>query len=278
MLSNDLLGLVRHAGEALMGTRAAWRVAPYVRRSQAHALRVPGMFGTLSVYDIMWEDGRPARVMDVDGTYQSATYTDQGWCDPVFEYYVLYDLMFQGPVPVRTALMLGGAGYGYPKYLMASHPDVHLDVVEKDPTTTRLAWRYFYLHRLARSMGRSWRSRLGLVQADALDYLRECRHPYDAILNDCFRAQEPDDRLSTPEAARLAHRCLVPGGMCLGNVVSALEGPQAGPLERTASSLASAFAHVYVVSTGRNPSTMPDNLMVAACDRGLDLPFAEQLA
>lgn len=268
-------------GHALLGSRAAWRLFPHAARDRDQALLVPGMFGTIAVYDLVWEDGRPVRVMDVDGTFQSATYTDSGWCDPVFEYYVLYDLMFCGPTPVHHALMLGGAGYGYPKYLISNHPDVALDVVEKDPAATKLAWSYFYLGRLVRAYHTRRNHRLGLVRSDALDYLRKCSKDgkrYDAVLNDCFCAGTPDGSLATVEAARLAHDVLADGGTYLSNVVSALEGPRSVELQHTSKALAAAFRHVYVVSTNRNAPNQPDNLMVVACDAELELPFARTLA
>lgn len=240
------------------------------------------MFGTVRVYDLVWEDGRPARVMDVDGTMQSATYTDDGWCDPVFEYYVLYDLMYECPIRIRNVLMLGGAGYGYPKYLISTDAGVALTVVEKDPVVTDLARRYFYLDRLMRTYHTEESGRLRLVCDDALAYLRNrdigaARGRYDAILNDCFCGASMPEELTSVRTAKLIKDQLTPGGAYLSNVVSALEGYGNGPLVEAADALAPVFTHVYAVSTGRNPSDLPDNIMVIASDASLDLPFARQL-
>lgn len=229
----------------------------------------------MRVYDLVWEDGRPVRVMDVDGSLQSATYTDDGWCDPVFEYYVLYDLMYLCPIPMHDVLMLGGAGYGYPKYLVSTTRATSITVVEKDPEATKLAWRYFYLSRLEREYHAQESGRLRLVTADALEYLRHTPRRFDAILNDCFCAGRPDVSLATPEAARLVRERLNPQGAYLTNVVSALEGRRAQVLRDVVSALSSAFAHVYAVSTHRNPPDLDDNIMVVACDAKLDLPFAD---
>lgn len=258
-----------------MATPVAWHMMPRASRSRNRALQVRGMFGIIRVYDLVWEDGRPVRVMDVDGSLQSATYTDDGWCDPVFEYYVLYDLMYLCPIDVREVLMLGGAGYGYPKYLVNTTRTTSITVVEKDPEVTRLARRYFYLDRLERTYHAQECGQLKLVQDDALNYLRHTSRRYDAILNDCFCAGRPEVSLATPDALRLVHERLNPQGAYLSNVVCALEGHRAKPLGDFVERLHAVFAHVYAVSTHRNPSDLDDNIMVVASDAELDLPFAD---
>lgn len=262
-------------GLGLIAKPVAWRIMPQVQRGRSQALKTQGMFGPIRIYDQIWEDGRPVRVMDVDGSLQSATYTDDGWCDPVFEYYVLYDLMYLCPVDVHNVLMLGGAGYGYPKYLVSTTHTTSITVVEKDPEVTKLARRYFFLNRLEREYHARERGRLRLVTADALDYLRKPGPCYDAILNDCFCAGKADVSLATAEAARWVHERLNPGGAYLTNVVSALEGRRAKPLGDVIDALGMVFAHVYAVSTHRNPPDLNDNIMVVACDAKLDLPFAD---
>lgn len=233
-------------------------------------VRVDGAFGPLDVYDRTWEDGRPVRVLATGRILQSATYLDEGWADPVFEYYVLYDLMFEGSRPIRHVLMLGGGGYGYPKYLLHNHPTIRLDVVEVDPTMTRLAERYFGLDRLEREVGRAPEGRLRLVTDDARRFLGQDGRRYDAILNDCFSGDVPAPSLTTLEAARAVHDRLAPGGMFLSNVVSALEGPRGVLLRSLVRTYSQVFAHVYVVPCRRNPADAPDNNMLVATD----VPFA----
>lgn len=263
-----LLVLAASALVAVVGLLEARRRT----RAQELHVRTQGRFGPLEVYDRTWDDGRPVRVLATGRILQSATYLDRGWADPVFEYYVLYDLMFEGGRPVRHVLMLGGGGYGYPKYLLHGHPEIRMDVVEIDPTVTRLAERYFGLDRLEREVGRAPAGRLRLVTADARDFLAEGGRPYDAILNDCFSGDVPAPALTTLEAARAVRDRLAPGGMFLSNVVSALEGPRGALLRSLVRTYSQVFAHVYVVPCRRNPPESPDNNMLVATDVPFDCP------
>lgn len=248
-----------------------------VRRRKTHRrlhVRTEGLSGPLEVYDRTWEDGRPVRVLATGRVLQSAAYLDGNRYDPVFEYYVLYDLMFEATRPVHHALMLGGGGYGYPRYVLHAHPDLRLDVVEIDPVVTRLAERYFGLGELEQEVGLAPKGRLRLVTADARTFLSQGEGSYDAILNDCFSGEVPAPTLTTLEAAQAVHKRLAPGGMFLSNVVSALEGPRGSLLRSLVRTYGQVFSYVYVVPCRRNPSDAPDNNMLVATDVAFDCPGA----
>ena len=241
--------------------------------------RVRGRFGTTEVVEATWDDGRPVRLLVVDGTLQSAAYADEGWCDPVFDYYVLFDLAFEACPGARDLLMLGGGGLGYPRHLLAERPEVSLDVVEADPAVIRLARRHFYLDRLLRERGRAHLPGPHVVCADALGFLEGTRRRYDAILCDCFAAGEAPSELAGPEAAALYLDHLAPGGAFLANVVSAVEGPRARPLLGLAGALASAgFARVFAVGVMPGREAEEDNVMLLATASGRDLPWARRIA
>lgn len=226
--------------------------------------------GWTSVHDDRVVMGERIRVLEVEGTYQSATYLDERWCDPVFPYHRLFDHLFeawpQGEGP-RTAAILGGGGYALPKHLVAHHQQIErIDVVELDPAIERLARRYFFLDRLEQAYGAEASGRLQLHQGDARSWLQGCGQTFDAILNDCFLALEPEASLMTVEAARLVHRRLNPGGLYLTNVVAALEGPGSGTLYTTLEALSTTFAHVWLYPCGANAPTIPENNVVIATD------------
>ncbi|MBM6988046.1 MAG: hypothetical protein I3I99_00355, partial [Olsenella umbonata] len=48
------------------------------------------MFGPTQVVDVHDASGAPVRVLEVDGTWQSATYLDDSWCELVFPYHRLF--------------------------------------------------------------------------------------------------------------------------------------------------------------------------------------------
>ncbi|MGN8690062.1 spermidine synthase [Atopobiaceae bacterium HCP3S3_F7] len=241
--------------------------------------RVRGRFGTTEVVEGTWDDGRPVRLLTVDGTLQSATYVDEGWCDPVFDYYVLFDLAFEACPRAHDLLMLGGGGLGYPKYLLAEHPEVALDVVEADPAVIRLARRHFFLGRLLRERRRAHLPGPRVVCTDALDFLEGTGRTYDAILCDCFAAGEAPSELAGPKAARLYLERLAPQGAFLANVVSAAEGPRARPLRELAATLAAAgFSRVFAAGVQPGREAEEDNVMLLATRAALDLPWARRLA
>lgn len=241
-----------------------------------------GMFGSLRVLSLVWEDGEPVRVLASEGSFQSATYVaEASWYVPVFEYYYLYDLLFELGLPVRRVLMLGGGGYSYPKWLLVNHPQVHMDVVEIDPVVTGLARDYFYLDRLEGLFGEKGTQApgaLGLVQGDGRAYLEHTGARYDAILNDTFSGKEPTPTLASLQAARLAHDRLVPGGAYLANVIGSLEGRRARYPRSVVRTLGQVFAHVYIVPCGRRDPSKLGNNMVVATDSDAPFPAGFELA
>ena len=225
--------------------------------------------GWTSVRDDVRVMGERIRVLVIEGTYQSATYLDRRWADPVFTYHELFDHMCdawpQGDGPQRVAV-LGGGGYAIPKHLIVHHPEIrHLDVVELDPAIEQLARRFFFLDNLEALFGAETSGRLSLHVGDALSWLTETDQTYDAIINDCFSALEPDEALMTPQAARVLSDHLTPQGVYLTNVVSALEGSNSYVLYATISAITSSFEHVWVYPCSpRNPMACDNNIVVAA--------------
>lgn len=282
-----------------------------------------GKFGPVIVFTVEGDDGRPVRVLNVGGMYQSATnLEDDSIYDLVFEYTKLYDRMFEAhplgavegraeacpeevargrvagdgttaatPLSVRNVLMLGGGGYSYPKHLIATHPEVRMDVVEVDPVITDLAWKHFFLDRLFAEFDLEQSGRLGLICEDGRAFL-EARakelatlgeassagedagdlRPYDAVLIDTFSGKDPVPSLVTVEAARAVKGCLAPGGLYMANVVSALEGHKGRLLRSMVRTLGEVFTHVYVIPCGTDEYADCDNTMVVASDGAYGFP------
>lgn len=253
---------------AMDGYLTALRRSLRLRRT---ILRLPEtLFGNVRVVDTT-KAGRPVRILEVNGSWQSATYMDEGWADLVFPYHQLYDVALRHLCP-RHVLMLGGGGYAYPKHLLMTLPDVRVDVAEADPAIVEVARRYFLLDRLDEACGgRDAGGRLRTLAADAHDVL-ELGSPdnptvhWDLILNDVFAAEEPLRTLTTPDAAALIRGRLGPSGAYLANVIGALEGPRACALRKVMRNLETAFAHVWVIPCSPDSPTCEDNNVVVATD------------
>lgn len=234
--------------------------------------------GLTIVHDDTHVVGQRIRVLEVAGTYQSATYLDERWAEPVFRYHWLFDHLFEawpdGSGPTSVAL-LGGGGYAVPKHFVAHHPEIaRLDVVELDPAIERIARRHFFLDRLEERFHAEAQGRLRLHVGDAHAWLAGTDQTFDAIVNDCFLALDPVSSLMTVGAAELIHARLTPGGLYLANVVSALEGPDARTLNLAVSALSQAFEHVWVYPCSPNQPALEDNNVVIASDVPHDFPGA----
>ena len=231
--------------------------------------RVRTEFGTARIYDIC-RDGRDLRVLDIDGTFQSAMYLDEEhWCDPPFPYLAKFDSIFEREPEPRSICMLGGGGYAYPRHVLAHHRDARIDVVEVDPTITSLAFERFRLGEARDRFCANDSDRLGLIHSDAVTRLRACVATgarYDAILNDCFAAGLPDAGLATQEAARLIRQSLNPCGVYATNTICAIEGSEAKPLFELVETLGGSFAHVLAIPSERVSLDERDNTIVLATD------------
>ncbi len=251
------------------------------------------MFGPALVYTVMSEDGRAVRLLRVGRSVQSATYVDEdAYTEPVFDYYLAFDLMFEANPRIKNVLMLGGGGYAYPKHLIATRPDARIDVVEIDPAITAIAREHFFLDALideyglagagsreegrVRSGGAQQPGRLGLICDDGAHYLREyagdeTRGRYDAIVFDSFAGRQPVASLASAECIRDARACLAPGGVLVGNVVAALEGRASAFLDAYLGRLRQAFSHVQAVPLSPDAGRQPDNVIVLASDAPFEI-------
>lgn len=247
------------------------------RRSREIFLKFDTMAGPCRVFTVERKEGL-VRMMNVAGTMQSGTYLDDDtYCDLAFSYTRDYDCMFLAGVPVRDVLVLGGGGYSYPKHLIAHRPETFVTCVEIDPVVTAIARRYFFLDRLFEEYDLDETGRLQLVEGDAREFLEQSDERYDAIVNDCFAGMSLVESLATREAALLYHKHLREDGVYLSNVIGAVEGPRSRAMRRILRTLASEFAHVYVLPGQPAALSNCDNNVVIATDGDWLFPGAIEL-
>lgn len=243
------------------------------------ARRYDTMFGTAKVYEVSWGDTR-IRVLDIDDTYQSATYIDESWCEVPFPYLALYEAVFEAEHPATSLCMLGGGGYAFPKQVIARHGEACIDVVEIDPAITRIAYEHFFVDKLEQVYHATQNGRLRTFNVDAIEHLRTCAQTgtrYDAILNDCFAGEASYSALVTPEAIELVQACLTQNGMYLTNAITALEGDDAKPLTHLVTLLSAEFNHIYALTCDRCDPDEKDNIIVVATNTNPHLKDAIHL-
>ena len=237
--------------------------------------RTNSMFGPVRVVERDWDDGR-IRVLEVAGTYQSATYTDDRWCEPPFAYLRAFSCVFRGTRPARSILMLGGGGFAFPRHVIRDHPEATIEVAEIDPAIIELAHTHFFLDRLEDEYQAESSGRLRISCTDALVTLvraHDAGRTYDAIINDVFQAESTPAGLSGESAARLVASLLAPGGLYVVNMVASLSGDQSWKVAGLVETLGNAFDHVAALTLGHDPDE-EGNLLVVASDAEIALDGA----
>jgi spermidine synthase len=254
-------------------------------------VKFDSMFGAMEVYTAQIEDGKPVRVMDVGGAYQSAAYLADGkdlmrcggalqsvsYERLAFDYHRAYETVRLAMPRATRVLALGGGGYAYPQFLVRNHAEVRVDVVEVDPVATAVARRYFGLDETLAECG----ERLRLIEGDGRAYLdgdlASFPNPggYDLIVNDTFSGRTPALRLATVEAAELVKASLAPGGLYASNIISAVSGPEAIFLRDIAATLLEVFECVRVIPCEpKNPDERQNTVIVAGDSRVAQAPAA----
>jgi spermidine synthase len=114
--------------------------------------------------------------------------------------------------PQFRALIIGGGGYTFPRYLEAKYPAARIEVVEIDPHLTELAYQ-----RLGLSRG----TRIRSFNQDARWFLMNCpeKGVYDFIFGDAFNDLTIPYHLATREFSAGIRSLLKPDGMLIANVI-----------------------------------------------------------
>lgn len=230
-------------------------------------------YGRVLIYNGFTAEGEKVRCLNIDKGNESATYINEDKCyDLVYEYTKYYDLMFKASKEIKNVLMIGGAGYSYPKYYISKYIDKNMDVVEIDDKVIEIAKKYFYLDKLIEEFNLQENNRLNLIAQDGRVYINKNTKKYDAILNDAFAGESPAETLTTLEAVQKIYNSLNKNGVYLTNIISSIEGEKSEFIKAEVNTLKQVFKNVYVV-----PCTYKDNLelvqnnMVIATDDELNI-------
>ncbi len=175
------------------------------------------------IYDFIYRpNSEPARLLRLDASYSSAMFLNND--DLLFDYTKFYRLAGYFNPALDKAVMIGGAGYSYPKDFLRKFPRAELTVVEIDPGVTALARQYFRLPD---------DPRLIIKHEDGRVWLNQTRDKYDAIFVDAFSSSYAIPfQLTTKEAVEREYDSLNEDGVALVNIVAALNGEQ-GRLTRS---------------------------------------------
>lgn len=216
-----------------------------------------------------WEN---IRILNIDGWFESATFTDEGRrYDLVFDYTKYYDEMFEANIDVNDVLLIWWWGYSYPKYYISHFKWKKMDVVEIDGKITDIAKKYFYLDNLIQEFDLMNNKRLNLINEDGRTYLNNNKKLYDAILNDAFAGDNPAKTLTTLENIKNIKKSLRENGLYLTNIISSLEWNKSKFLRAEVNTLKKVFNNVYIIPCRSDEDLYnSQNVMVIASDDDLE--------
>lgn len=161
-----------------------------------------------------------------------------------------------------TAMVIGGGGYSFPKWLVAHCPCLHTVVVEIDPAITKIAREHFFLNELLEEFPNNAPE---LICDDGWAWLRSCNRSFDLIVNDAFSGKHPLGPLGTAEGAQLIHQHLTSQGIYLANVIAPLEGKGSRHLRDTCQTFCAEFKYVWLIPEDEeDPTIVADNCLVAS--------------
>jgi len=209
-----------------------------------------GFIDVDTAYNRIWiynyndqKTNKPARVMGINNENHSSMFLDSD--ELTNEYTKYYHLAKHFYPDFKTTLMLGGAGYSYPKAFLNNYPESTIDVVEIDPMVTELAKKYFNLKE---------NSRLNIYHEDGRAYLNKTSKKYDVIFGDAFSSHYSlPYQLTTKEAIQRKYDILNDDGVVILNIISAIEGEKGEFLRAEYAAYKSIFPQVYLFPV-REPS------------------------
>lgn len=209
------------------------------------------------IRDVVDERNRPLRILMTNPNEVQSGILLNEKDTLLFDYTQFYRLAEHFHPSIGHALMIGGAGYTYPREFLRSYPKAELDVVEIDPQMTELAKKYFYLED---------NPRLRVFHEDGRTFLNRNGKQYDVIYGDAFKSFHAlPYHLTTQETAERVSAALAPGGVYVVNLISATSGAKGKFLRAEYWTFKSIFPQVYLfpVSDKNNPELVQNIMLVA---------------
>jgi spermidine synthase len=216
--------------------------------------------------------GRKVRAMAFDPHFiQSKMFLESD--ELASEYAKYYHLVRHFKPDFQTTLLIGGAGYSFPKEFLKVYPEKQIEVVEIDPQMTEIAKRYFNLRE---------NPNLKIVHEDGRTFLNRTQaNKFDAVFLDAFGSLfTVPFHLTTVEAVREISRVLTADGVVIFNAGGAIKGKAGGFITAELATYRQVFPQVllFKVRPERADEEVQNLIIVASKNKNtLDLktPDAE---
>ncbi|CAN5693868.1 fused MFS/spermidine synthase [soil metagenome] len=215
-------------------------------------------YSRVQIFKTKDNNGKTIRAMAIDPFFiQTGTFLDSD--ELVFDYARYYHLIRHFKPNFQNTLMIGGAGYSFPKDYLRKYPNAKIDVVEIDPQMTEIARKYFRLQD---------NPRLDIIHRDGRIFLNQAQdNQYDAVLMDAFGSLfSVPFQLTTLEAVQQINRVLKDDGIVIFNLGGAISGDASKFLQAEYKTYAQVFPRVFLFKVNSEyTDSQLQNLIIVAC-------------
>ena len=217
-------------------------------------------------YETYYLDGEKVRVYETEDGWQSAVYVEKNrHFDLVFEYTKKFDLLFDLKEDLSRILLVGGAGFSYPKHVLSSRRNTEMTVIDLDPTVYDTAMNYFYLDELFLKYPDA-QDRLRFINAEGRDWLETHDEVFEAIIHDAYDGFMPAITLLTKEACETVKKHLTPDGIYTVNLPGHFSLAGSEFMLNCLHTLRQVFAHVLLVRAPAPGASENTNYVAFASD------------
>lgn len=195
-------------------------------------------YSRVQVFQTTDNTGKRIEALATDPYFvQSAIYLDSE--ERVLEYSRFYHLIRHLKPDFQRTLMIGGAGFTFPREYLRTYPEATIDVVEIDPQMVQIAQRFFRLKD---------DPRMKIVNEDGRVFLNQApAGGYDVVLMDAFGSLfSVPPQLTTVEAVQQISRVMDDDGVLIANLGSAIKGPGSLFLQAEFNTYRQVFPNVYL--------------------------------
>lgn len=206
--------------------------------------------------DVYNDSGRPVlQVFTGPTTIQSAMFTDQD-NELVLPYtrFFRYASEFLHP-NAKSALVIGGGAYSFPKDILKENSEVKVDVVEIDPKMTQIAKEKFNVKD---------DPRLTSYNEDGRTFLNRNQKKYDEIFVDSFRTYVAPFQLTTLETAQKINNSLTDKGIVLVNMIQSINGVTGRFFRAEYATYKKVFPQIYIFTVADDSPDVVGNIIMVA--------------
>lgn len=215
-------------------------------------------YSRIQIFSTTDNHGVPIRALTIDPFFvQSGMFLDSDKL--VFDYAKYYHLIRHFKPDFENTLMIGGAGYSFPKDYLNTYKNAKMDVVEIDPQMTEIAKKYFNLPE---------NPRLNIIHQDGRIFLNNAESTkYDAVLMDAFGSLfSVPFQLTTLEAVEQINRILKSDGIVIFNLGGSISGDASRFLNAELKTYQQIFPQVYLFKVNADyTDSQLQNLIIVAC-------------